>query len=669
MQMAIRNIDEQLKNLSLNQTVSEHGSIRSPNMEQLVNGEWQTDVYQTRSSSRGPHRPPSTDKLPSRTPPIESEGYSSRTPTPSASYYHEGSETSPVSPFVHASPPPDIEHRNYSPFSPLYSARREHTPVYYDIVESSTLRIRGPHRPSSGGDSGVEEEPVLKRSVCSPEACKFYIEQHMENVLKAHHQRQQRRVRLEQEMAKRNLDEKTSEHMRRILAQKETNYLRLKRAKMDITMFDTITTLGVGAFGTVSLVRKKDTSALYAMKTLRKVDVVKKNQVAHVKAERDILAEADNEWVVKLFFSFKDQENLYFVMEYIPGGDMMSLLIKLGTFPEHLALFYTAELVCAIDSVHRMGFIHRDIKPDNILIDVDGHIKLTDFGLCTGFRWTHQSRTYQSPDPNHQRRNSMDPLDTVLEHCSCQASQHHSSNKVPKVLEKRRTCDHRRCMAHSLVGTPNYIACEVLRRQGYTHICDWWSVGVILYEMIVGHPPFLANTPSDTQMKIINWPHHLHIPPQARSRMTPQACDLILRLVCDPERRLGINGADEIKRHPFFQLIDWEVGIRNYEPPYIPKITHDLDTSHFDEIPSSQLQRRKTDDPNAILEGPDYAFSDWTFRRFWLEERLQQKQEHHQISQQSFNPPYPSNSNPPPPPPSGSTSSKESKPKPQPIYV
>lgn len=618
-------------------------------------------LQQTRSSSRGGYRPPSTDKLPSRTPPVESDGYSSRTPTPSTSYYQDGSETSPVSPYVHASPPPDIEYRNYSPFSPLYSTRREHTPVYYD--NDSTLRIRSSSRPSSDWpDSGVEEEPVLRRSVCSPEACKFYIEQHMENVLKAYHQRQQRRIRLEQEMVKRNLDERTSEHMRRILAQKETNYLRLKRAKMDITMFDTIQTLGVGAFGTVSLVRKKDTSALYAMKTLRKVDVVKKNQVAHVKAERDILAEADNEWVVKLFFSFKDQENLYFVMEYIPGGDMMSLLIKLGTFPEHLALFYTAELVCAIDSVHRMGFIHRDIKPDNILIDVDGHIKLTDFGLCTGFRWTHQSRTYQPSDANHQRRNSMDLLDPVLEHCSCNAGQHHSSGKA-KVLEKRRACDHRRCMAHSLVGTPNYIACEVLRRQGYTHTCDWWSVGVILYEMIVGHPPFLATTPSDTQMKIINWSHHLQIPPQARSRMTPQAYDLILRLICDPERRLGINGADEIKTHPFFQLIDWDVGIRNYEPPYIPKITHDLDTSHFDDIPASQLQRRKNDDPNAILEGPDYAFSDWTFRRFWLEERLQQKQEHNQIPPQPYNHPMP------PPPPPSTTPSKESKPKPQPIYV
>ncbi|CAL1270914.1 unnamed protein product [Larinioides sclopetarius] len=160
-------------------------------------------------------------------------------------------------------------------------------------------------------------------------------------------------------------------------------------------MFHKIRTIGIGAFGEVALVRKVDANQLYAMKTLRKSDVLKRNQVAHVKAERDILAEADNEWVVKLYYSFQDDENLYFVMDFIQGGDLMSLLIKLGVFSEELARFYIAELVLAVESVHKMGFIHRDIKPDNILIDRDGHIKLTDFGLCTGFRWTHNSKYYQ----------------------------------------------------------------------------------------------------------------------------------------------------------------------------------------------------------------------------------------------------------------------------------
>lgn len=146
------------------------------------------------------------------------------------------------------------------------------------------------------------------------------MEQHIENVLKSHKQRIFRRKQLEREMTKMNLPDATKVQMRKLLNQKESNYIRLKRAKMDKTMFFKIKPIGVGAFGEVNLVYKNDTpNHLYAMKTLRKSDVLKRNQVAHVKAERDILAEADNEWVVKLYYSFQDKDNLYFVMDYIPG--------------------------------------------------------------------------------------------------------------------------------------------------------------------------------------------------------------------------------------------------------------------------------------------------------------------------------------------------------------
>uniref|UniRef100_A0A8C6X3L8 non-specific serine/threonine protein kinase n=1 Tax=Naja naja TaxID=35670 RepID=A0A8C6X3L8_NAJNA len=298
--------------------------------------------------------------------------------------------------------------------------------------------------------------------------------------------------------------------MRKILYQKESNYNRLKRAKMDKSMFVKIKTLGIGAFGEVCLACKVDTHALYAMKTLRKKDVLNRNQVAHVKAERDILAEADNEWVVKLYYSFQDKDNLYFVMDYIPGGDMMSLLIRMEVFPEKLAQFYIAELTLAIESVHKMGFIHRDIKPDNILIDLDGHIKLTDFA-------------------------------------------------------KKQ---HQRCLAHSLVGTPNYIAPEVLLRKGYTQLCDWWSVGVILFEMLVGQPPFLASTPTETQ-KII--PSMIF---QDARNISPTT----------KIKRLGRNGADDIKAHTFFDSIDFSTDIRRQPAPYVPKISHPMDTSNFDPV-------------------------------------------------------------------------------------
>ncbi|XP_034938316.1 serine/threonine-protein kinase Warts [Chelonus insularis] len=453
-----------------------------------------------------------------------------------------------------------------------------------------------------------EERRDCKVRNYSPQAFKFFMEQHVENVLKSHKQRLYRRLQLETEMAKIGLSAEAQCQMRKMLSQKESNYIRLKRAKMDKTMFTKIKPIGVGAFGEVTLVRKLDTNQFYAMKTLRKADVLNRNQVAHVKAERDILAEADNEWVVKLYYSFQDKDNLYFVMDYIPGGDLMSLLIKYGIFKEPLARFYIAELTCAVESVHKMGFIHRDIKPDNILIDRDGHIKLTDFGLCTGFRWTHNSKYYQQN--GHGKQDSMDPADDWNNECRCIQL---------KPLERRRHREHQRCLAHSLVGTPNYIAPEVLQRTGYTQLCDWWSVGVILYEMLVGSPPFLANSPAETQYKVINWETTLHIPKQAN--LSPEGKDLILKLCVGADRRLGKN-ADEVKSHPFFESIDFEKGLRRQVAPHIPRIQYPTDTSNFDPVDPDKLRNSETSDSNKsdeLLDNgkPFHGFFEFTFRRFF----------------------------------------------------
>ncbi|KAM5164065.1 serine/threonine-protein kinase LATS1 isoform 2-T3 [Mantella aurantiaca] len=461
-----------------------------------------------------------------------------------------------------------------------------------------------------------EERRESRIQSYSPQAFKFFMEQHVENILKSHHQRLHRKKQLESEMMRVGLSADAQNQMRKMLCQKESNYIRLKRAKMDKSMFVKIKTLGIGAFGEVCLAKKIDTNALYAMKTLRKKDVLLRNQVAHVKAERDILAEADNEWVVRLYYSFQDKDNLYFVMDYIPGGDMMSLLIRKEVFPDDLARFYIAELTCAVESVHKMGFIHRDIKPDNILIDRDGHIKLTDFGLCTGFRWTHDSKYYQSGD--HLRQDSMDFSNEWGDPANCRCGDR------PKPLEWRAARQHQRCLAHSLVGTPNYIAPEVLLRTGYTQLCDWWSVGVILYEMLVGKAPFHASSPLETQMKVIKWQTTLHIPPQAN--LSPEASDLIVKLCRGPEDRLGKNGVDEIKAHPFFKTIDFSSDLRQQPALYIPTITHSTDTSNFDPVDPDKLwnDEDKDGNKNDTLNGwykngkhPEHAFYEFTFRRFF----------------------------------------------------
>ncbi|XP_014258486.1 serine/threonine-protein kinase Warts [Cimex lectularius] len=458
-----------------------------------------------------------------------------------------------------------------------------------------------------------EERRDCKVRNYSPQAFKFFMEQHVENVIKSHKQRVFRRLQLETEMAKIGLSEEAQAQMRKMLSQKESNYIRLKRAKMDRTMFVKIKPIGVGAFGEVTLVRKIDTNHLYAMKTLRKADVLKRNQVAHVKAERDILAEADNEWVVKLYYSFQDKDNLYFVMDYIPGGDLMSLLIKLGIFEEPLARFYIAELTCAVESVHKMGFIHRDIKPDNILIDRDGHIKLTDFGLCTGFRWTHNSKYYQR-NGEHGRQDSMEPNEEwVGAECRCHQL---------KPLERRRRREHQRCQAHSLVGTPNYIAPEVLQKTGYTQLCDWWSVGVILYEMLVGSPPFLAPTPAETQYKVIHWETTLQFPKVPS--VSPEGKDLIVKLCTSADRRIG-KKASEVKAHPFFASVDFGHGIRRTSPPHIPRIRHSTDTSNFDPVDPDKLMKNSystdqsglTDEELSDNGKPFHGFFEFTFRRFF----------------------------------------------------
>ncbi|XP_065837957.1 serine/threonine-protein kinase Warts-like [Oscarella lobularis] len=471
----------------------------------------------------------------------------------------------------------------------------------------------------SPSPSVLEEEEdarPYKGAIVAPEAYKFFMEQHIENVVKRRKEREERRMSLERRMAQMDLSDEMRDQMLNLLYHKESMYLRLKRARMDRSQFTHINVLGRGGFAEVSLVRKNDTGELYAMKTLKKAEVIKRNQVAHVKAERDILAEADNDWVVKLFFSFQDQVNLYFIMDYIPGGDMLSLLVKLGRFTEPMALFYIAELVLAIDSVHKMGFIHRDIKPDNILIDRDGHIKLTDFGLCTGFHWTHDSKYYK---PGHQRQDSMEPVPGAWEWLR----QTHNVD-LSKPLERRAFRQaQRRNEAHSVVGTPNYIAPEILLGDGYTQLCDWWSVGVILYEMVFGQPPFLSPTPRETQLKIINWERTLFFPTDLG--VTGDVVDLIRCLCSHQTNRLDVNG---IVVHPVFDQTDWGP-LRSTEAPYVPHLASATDTSNFDDPATfsdgggaAVAAAAAVVDASGKMAGvPDLstapAFYEFTFRRFY----------------------------------------------------
>jgi len=202
----------------------------------------------------------------------------------------------------------------------------------------------------------------------------------------------------------------------------------------------------------VRLVQKIDTGHVYAMKILRKTDMVAKEQLAHVRAERDILVEADHTWVVKMYYSFQDPINLYLIMEFLPGGDMMTLLMKRDTLSEEVTQFYIAETALAIDSIHKVGFIHRDIKPDNLLLDARGHIKLSDFGLCTGLKKSHRTEFY---------RDLSQALPSDFVNAPKTTSSSENNSKIMSASDSKRKAEswkrNRRQLAYSTVGTPDYI--------------------------------------------------------------------------------------------------------------------------------------------------------------------------------------------------------------------
>lgn len=366
---------------------------------------------------------------------------------------------------------------------------------------------------------------------------KVHLENYYSNLITQHVERMKRYEQLEASMKEEGLTEAQKVEKRQQRALKETEFLRLKRSRLGVEDFEPLKVIGRGAFGEVRLVQKRDTGHVYAMKILRKADMLEKEQVAHVRAERDILVEADHQWVVKMYYSFQDVMNLYLIMEFLPGGDMMTLLMKKDTLSEESTQFYIAETALAIDSIHKLGFIHRDIKPDNLLLDAKGHIKLSDFGLCTGLKKSHRTEFYRDLSQAKPSDFSNNPMD---------------SKRRAESWKKNR-----RQLAYSTVGTPDYIAPEVFGQSGYTSSCDWWSLGVIMYEMLIGYPPFCSETPQETYRKVINWRETLTFPPEIP--ISNEAKELIQSFCCEGDRRIGCHdGINEIKAHPFFRGVDWD---------------------------------------------------------------------------------------------------------------
>lgn len=289
--------------------------------------------------------------------------------------------------------------------------------------------------------------------------------------------------------------------------------------------FSLLTTIGTGTFARVCLCKRENSKDFYALKVMAKHDLVKQKQVEHVKSEKAILEQVAHPFLLELLWSHQDSSFLYMLFPYVVGGELFSYLRRAGRFSSETTLFYSAEIISALEYLHSISVIYRDLKPENLLLDSEGHLKIIDFGFA---------------------------------------------KKVP---EKTWT----------LCGTPEYLAPEIIQAKGHNKAVDWWALGILLFEMLAGFPPFYDSDPFRLYEKIIlckvSWPRDT--PPD------PLAKNLVSRLlVQDPNKRLGNlrNGAKDIKKHRYFQPIDWAgVASKQLKPPIIPEFSSEGDTSNFEE--------------------------------------------------------------------------------------
>ncbi|XP_013774735.1 protein kinase DC2-like [Limulus polyphemus] len=296
--------------------------------------------------------------------------------------------------------------------------------------------------------------------------------------------------------------------------------------------FEMKKTIGTGTFGRVCLCRDKVTGGYYAMKILEKADVIRLKQVEHVKNEKTILHQVTHPFIIDMIWSTHDDSSLYMLFEYVCGGELFTYLRNAGRFNGTIGTFYAAEIVLALEYLHKHQIVYRDLKPENLLLDRDGHLKITDFGFAK------------------------------------------------KLTDRTWT----------LCGTPEYLAPETIMNKGHNKAVDWWALGILIYEMLAGYPPFFDDNPISIYEKIlggkIEWPRHID----------PVAKDLIKKLLMpDRTKRLGCmkNGADDVKRHRLFKGISWDdVLNRRDKPPIVPEVKSEGDTSNFDNYPEKDKNKK-----------------------------------------------------------------------------
>ena len=303
--------------------------------------------------------------------------------------------------------------------------------------------------------------------------------------------------------------------------------INIENIKLSYKDFKALKLLGTGSFGRVLLVRYLKNNILYAMKILSKKQIKLKHQEEHTKTERDLMVKINNPFIVNINFAFQDDSKLYIVSDFMQGGDMFYHLHSKKKFEESIVKFYAIELILGLGFLHKNNMIYRDLKPENVLMDSKGHLKISDFGL---------SKILENPDDK----------------------------------------------AYTICGTPQYLAPEILENKGYDKSVDWWSLGCFIYEMLTGYIPFYIPKGNRINPEVFNEP--INFPPG----INPLATDLISQLLkTNPKDRLGYGEEDDekIKSHEFFKDVEWEkYWKKEIEPPFVPELNDEMDLKYFDKM-------------------------------------------------------------------------------------
>lgn len=415
-------------------------------------------------------------------------------------------------------------------------------------------------------------------------------------------------------------------HLRRLRSLKTKGTAMTMKSPYERTNMHLERPLGKGSFGLVELVKEASTNRVYAMKIMHKSAMINNSQEAHLKCERDLLVEfakRKSDWIVPLIQSFQDHDNLYLVMSFMEGGDFLGLLLRDEVLAEEDTRFYVAEMICAVEEVHRMGWIHRDLKPDNFLIDGNGHLKLSDFGLAFSPHWSHQMAYYTHTRYHMCERVNFqvlgDEADTATATSSSNSANTFSfqpsilyTRNIPtpttsmadilmdrgldgrtyrdlcapyakhatisKELRSVERAQWRRSHARSCVGTSQYMAPEVISSERYDKSCDWWSIGCILYECLYGSTPFYDSSREKVKEKALRWPEfykasrreRVQRPQTANPNTLPPASFEVKHLLRGMInwRHSRLSG-QEIRTHPWFYLgdgIHWDNLIHSKAP-------------------------------------------------------------------------------------------------------